>query len=91
MTFSLAGLLVSLAVLTPNLLLAVAPPRDRPTVLPTLPGPIVVLERVGQAGCLVAPALTGQPARADARLVLVVLLVAGHLPTARRIARITNR
>jgi len=49
--------MVSIAVLAPNLLLLVAPPR---TPLPSarIPGVLAWLERAGQALCLVVPAIT---------------------------------
>lgn len=57
MGFSPLGLIVSIAVLAPNLLLLVAPPR---TPLPSarVPGALTLLERAGQALCLVVPAIT---------------------------------
>jgi hypothetical protein len=59
MTFSLPGLLVSMAILSPSLLLIAFPPRGTPTP-PRIPMWLTILERVGQAGCIIAPALTGQ-------------------------------
>jgi len=59
MSFSLPGLLVSVAILAPSLLLIAFPPRGAPATPPRIPAPLAVLERAGQAGCLVAPALTG--------------------------------
>ncbi|MDR5701859.1 hypothetical protein [Agromyces aerolatus] len=57
MGFSPIGLVVSLAVLTPNLLLLRYPPRDGlPDVV--VPWPFGWLERAGQALCLVVPAVT---------------------------------
>lgn len=60
MTFSIAGAVVSLIVLLPNLLLVVFPPRDR---VPTRDAALLatILERAGQAGCLVLPFLVGGP------------------------------
>lgn len=57
MGFSPFGLVVSLAVLAPNLLMLALPPR---TAVPQarIPGPITWLERAGQALCLVVPAIT---------------------------------
>jgi hypothetical protein len=59
-TFSIAGAVVSLVVLLPNLLLVVFPPRD---ALPTRDAGLfaTILERAGQAGCLVLPFLVGGP------------------------------
>jgi len=74
--FSLAGLLVSLAILLPNLVLLVAPVHDMPGALPTLPPVIVWAERIGQAGCLVLPAITGGPAGLSPWAVLTALLIA---------------
>lgn len=55
--FSIIGLAVSVAVLLPNLLLVVFPPRPS---LPTLHVPAALrwAERAGQALCLTLPALT---------------------------------
>lgn len=56
MGFSPLGLLVSAAVLAPNLLMIRFPPRDGlPDARP--PRPLVWLERVGQALCIAVPAL----------------------------------
>ena len=81
MTFSIVGAIVSFAVLAPNLLLLVAPPRDgMRTADAGLP--FTVLERIGQAACLVAPALTGTAGVAgvwNGWLVPVVVAIAGYL------------
>jgi len=55
--FSTLGLIVGLAVLAPNLLLVLFPPRTPP---PTshVPRPLGWIERAGQALCLVVPAIT---------------------------------
>lgn len=61
MTFSLPGLLVSVAFFVPSVVLLVWPSRDRGTLKAT-PGSwwgLTALERLGQAGCVVAPAATG--------------------------------
>lgn len=55
--FSPLGLIVSLAVLTPNLLLVWLPPRE-PLPSAPVPRPIRWLERAGQACCIVVPAIT---------------------------------
>lgn len=93
MEISLAGLGLSLAVLAPNLLLVVAPPAGVPATMPSVPRTLTVLERAGQAGCLVAPALTGGSGGLSGVLLLVVVLVAGYhglwvryLTTGRRFA-----
>jgi hypothetical protein len=54
--FSPVGLVVSVAVLAPNLLLAVYPPR---VPMPTVRVPLLLagLERAGQASCLVIPVI----------------------------------
>ena len=58
MTYSIAGAVVSLVVLLPNLLLLAFPPRDR--VVTRDAGLLAtILERAGQAGCLVLPFLVG--------------------------------
>lgn len=57
--FSVLGLIVSLAVLSPNLLLLWFPPRD--VALQTRrrpPAALVWLERLGQALCVVVPVVT---------------------------------
>jgi hypothetical protein len=83
MTFSIAGAIVSLAVLAPNLLLLVAPPRDGIRTVDA--GPLfTVLERVGQVACLVTPALTGSAltgsaVAADWWLAPVAIAVGGYL------------
>ncbi|GIT80706.1 hypothetical protein LLS1_23750 [Leifsonia sp. LS1] len=57
MGFSPWGLIVGVAVFAPSLLLLAFPPRDRlPTIRPALA--LTVLERAGQALCLVVPAIT---------------------------------
>ena len=57
MGFSPLGLIVSVAVLAPNLLMIRFPPRDDPEPV-RVPVVLVVLERAGQALCLVVPAIT---------------------------------
>lgn len=57
MGFSPWGLGISLAVLAPTFLLWVLPPRS-PLPQPRVPGVLAVLERSGQALCLVVPAVT---------------------------------
>ncbi|MEH6821715.1 MAG: hypothetical protein V7706_17395 [Dietzia psychralcaliphila] len=56
MGIHLAGLGLSLAVLAPTLLLVRLPPRE-PLPRSSVPGPVRWIERVGQALCLVVPAL----------------------------------
>ncbi len=73
MGFSLAGLVVSLAILAPTLLLRGAPAPPPPAVPAVLTG----LERAGQAGCLVLPALTGDPT-GRGWLVVVLAAVLGY-------------
>ncbi len=76
--FSVAGLIVSLAILAPNLVLLGWPARDQPVGEPS-PGMILtVLERAGQACCLVLPALTGGSPHLDLWLLAVVLLIAAY-------------
>jgi hypothetical protein len=55
--FSLFGLIVSIVVLAPNLLLLWFPPRGRTTVA-RVPRLLEGVERAGQALCLVVPAIT---------------------------------
>lgn len=57
MGFSALGLTVGLAVLAPNLLLLVFPPRT-PLPAAQVPAPLAWIERTGQALCLVVPAAT---------------------------------
>lgn len=57
MGFSLLGLLVSIVVLAPNLLLLWVPPRG-PNVVVRVPRLLEGSERAGQALCLVVPAIT---------------------------------
>ncbi|WP_100344662.1 hypothetical protein [Compostimonas suwonensis] len=95
MEFSVAGLLVSLAILAPNLLLLAWPPRDQPKPVPSTGFALSAAERAGQAGCLVAPALTGGPPHLDGWLLLLVVFVGAYwalwlryLLTGRRFARL---
>lgn len=57
MGFSPFGLVVSLAVLAPNLLMVAFPPRD-PSPEVRVPPALTWLERAGQALCLVVPVIT---------------------------------
>lgn len=57
MGFSLLGLIVSIVVLAPNLLLLRFPPRGR-NIVAQVPQPLGWVERAGQALCLVVPAVT---------------------------------
>ncbi|GAA2225685.1 hypothetical protein N1031_04395 [Herbiconiux moechotypicola] len=57
MGFSPIGLIVSLAVLAPNLLLLPFPPRDQPAAR-RIPPVLTWVERAGQGLCLVVPAIT---------------------------------
>lgn len=82
MSLSLAGFCVSAAILAPNLLLLAFPARGTPTIR-MRPRPLIVgLEMAGQAGCLVAPVLTGvmptSPTLAVAGGLLVGLFIAGY-------------
>ncbi|MET3860535.1 hypothetical protein ABIE38_001457 [Dietzia sp. 2505] len=56
MEFHPEGLILSLAVLAPSLLLARFPPRE-PLPRSSVPGPVRWIERAGQALCLVVPAV----------------------------------
>lgn len=57
MRFSLLGLITAVAVLAPNFLLLVCPPR---TEMRTLVAPVALtwVERAGQVSCLVVPVIT---------------------------------
>ncbi|WP_395638569.1 hypothetical protein [Pseudolysinimonas sp.] len=78
MTFSIAGAVVSVLVLLPNLLLLAFPPRD--AVRPTDAGLLAtILERAGQAGCLVLPFLVGGPGGWSWWLVPLGLAIAAYL------------
>lgn len=57
MGFSLFGLIVSIVVLAPNLLLLWFPPRGR-NIVAQVPQPLGWVERAGQALCLAVPAIT---------------------------------
>ena len=75
MGFNGAGLAIALVVLTPSLLILAFPPR--PAVPePTSPRIFTLLERVGQAGCLVAPTSFSGTAPTGPAGFLVVMLVA---------------
>ncbi len=78
MTFSIAGAVVSLVVLLPNLLLVVFPPRD--DLRPQDAGMVAtILERAGQVGCLVLPFLVGGPGTWSWWLVPVVVAIGAYL------------
>lgn len=72
--FSLSGLAVSLAILAPNLVLLWAPPRDH-LPSPAIPPAVRALERVGQIGCLVLPAISGSNGPVNALLVMILLCI----------------
>ena len=78
MGFSPLGLLVSALVLAPNLLLLRFPPRP---ALPAVsaPWPLMIAERVGQALCLVVPAITEPGVIGWGGAAPVALAVAGYL------------
>jgi hypothetical protein len=77
-TFSVGGLLVSVAVLLPTLLLLPFPPKGSPDVPPRVGWPLASLEKVGQVGCLVAPALGSGGVVRNGWLVLVVACIAAY-------------
>lgn len=90
MGFSPWGLAVSVAVLAPNLLLVWLPPRQ-PLPRVSVPWPIGVAERAGQALCLVVPAVTepgatrwGWSAVVAASVVAYWMLWGRYLATGRR-------
>jgi hypothetical protein len=77
MGFSPFGLVVSVAVLAPNLLLLVFPPRtERPTA--RIPWPLSWLERGGQALGVVVPAITTPGQLVWPWCVVVVAAILGY-------------
>ena len=82
MTFSLPGLILSLAILAPNVLLLAWPPHNPPRVPAKTGWLLSALEKGGQAACLVAPVLTGRDTGAagwiDAWLVAVIVFVGAY-------------
>ena len=78
MTFSLPGLILSVVILAPSLLLLFFRPTGMPEWVPDAGPVFTTLERVGQAGCLVAPALTATRAELDPWLLVIGILVAGY-------------
>jgi hypothetical protein len=77
-TFSLAGAVVSLVVLLPNLLLLAFPPRDALSTRSA--GPLAtILERAGQAGCLTLPFLVGGAGSWNLWLLPLALAVVTYL------------
>ena len=75
--FSLAGLLISLALLAPSLLFA-RDLREHAGVPGRVPPVLGLIERVGQVGCLVLAPLSGGAGRGAAWGVVVGVLVAGY-------------
>lgn len=75
--YSVAGMILSLAIVAPNFFLLGGAPRA-PRPIPRVPWALTVLERVGQAGCFVVPALLGGSAHVDLWLALVLLCVAAY-------------
>ena len=77
MGFSPGGLALALAVLAPSLLLLALPPRDG---LPSarVPRALTMLERAGQAGCLLAAASTARFGGIDAWLALALAALVGY-------------
>lgn len=91
--FSVPGLVLSLVMIVPNVLLVVAPPLEDLPREPRIPRVLTFLERAGQAGCLVLPAVAGGPRSGVGWLVVLAILVAGYyglwaryLLTGRRLA-----
>ncbi|QEW02796.1 hypothetical protein [Microbacterium lushaniae] len=78
MGFSLWGLIVSAIVLLPNLLLVALPPRT-PLPRPRVPVLWAAAERVGQALCLVVPAVTAPGGSAPGWSIVVVVAVVAYL------------
>lgn len=81
MGFSWVGLVFSLAMVTPSLIVVLFPPRERPSSSPaSVPRALTLLERIGQVTCLVIPPLTAslQP-RIDLWLVLAATSYCGYL------------
>lgn len=80
MGFSLAGLLIAVAILAPNVLLAVFPPREGVASIVPAGAEFTVLERIGQVGCIallcILPANFTRPP--DAWLWLAAACVAAY-------------
>lgn len=74
MGFSLIGLLIGLAILAPNALLAIAPPRGGIPQVGSAGVIFTALERAGQIGCLVLLAAT--PSTPTLRLIPVAVCIA---------------
>ncbi|HSN34794.1 MAG TPA: hypothetical protein VLT34_00455 [Arthrobacter sp.] len=77
MGFSPIGLAISVAVLAPNLLMLVFPPRDAQPLV-RVPGPVSWLERAGQALCLIVPAITAPAAIVWPWLAVVLAALTGY-------------
>lgn len=78
MTFSLAGLLLSVVVLAPSILLIAFMPRDMPKQVPSGGWLLTGLERAGQAATLVVPAITGNQGRPDGWMVAAIVFIIGY-------------
>ena len=72
MELSPGGLLLAVAVLAPQLLLVVRRPRT-PVPQVRVAGPLVAIERLGQALCLVLPAVSASAGSLGASLLAVML------------------
>ncbi|CAN5540348.1 hypothetical protein BH10ACT7_BH10ACT7_12190 [soil metagenome] len=78
MGFSLAGLLLSVVILAPSILLIAFMPRDMPKHVPSGGWLLTGLERAGQAATLVVPAITGNDGRFSWWMIAVILFVLGY-------------
>jgi hypothetical protein len=74
--FSPAGLIVSLLILAPSLLLLVWPAHGQPRPVPSAGRILSIAERAGQVGCLTLPAITGSEPTTDWLLVGIIVCVA---------------
>ncbi len=75
MTFSVAGAVLSLAILAPNLTLLIWPPRHPSPNQPSPHWALTGLERAGQVFCLVLPALTATRSGINGWFVVTVIAV----------------
>lgn len=82
MGFSVTGLIIALAIFLPSILLGIVAPKGMPAGgVKDAGGMIVLLERLGQIGCLALTVMAGSHFARSALsiwLVLMVLCIAGY-------------